>query len=61
MGRYIFAMDLTKFLMEGMALGQIGKDKEKHIRRLLDYLTDRLEKIFEEEGSSAIGRHSANG
>jgi AcrR family transcriptional regulator len=57
--RYMLAMDLTKFLMEGMAVGQIGKDKEKRISRLLDYLTDRLEEIFEEDESSAIGRHSS--
>ncbi len=57
--RYLLAMDVTKFLMEGMAVGQIGRDREKRINRLLDYLSDRLEEIFEEDNTSAIGRHSS--
>jgi AcrR family transcriptional regulator len=57
--RYELAMDLNKFLLEGMAVAQIGKDKEKRISRLLDYLTDRLEEIFQEDETSAIGRHSS--
>lgn len=56
--RYLLAMDLTKFLMEGMAVGQIGNDRDARIKRLLDYLSDRLEEIFDESGASAIGRHS---
>ena len=57
--RYELAMDLNKFLLEGMAVAQIGKDKDKRISRLLDYLTDRLEEIFQEDETSAIGRHSS--
>lgn len=55
---YLLAMDLTKFLMEGMAFGQIAKDRDLRIKRLLDYLSDRLEEIFEESGPNAISRHS---
>lgn len=57
---YLLAMDVTKFLMEGMAVGQIASDREQRIRRLLDYLGDRLEEIFEEGEASAISRHSKN-
>lgn len=56
--RFLLAMDLTKFLMEGMAVGQIAQDRDVRINRLLDYLSDRLEEIFVEEGSTAITRHS---
>ncbi|GMG88404.1 TetR/AcrR family transcriptional regulator [Biformimicrobium ophioploci] len=56
---YLLAMDITKFLMEGMAVGQWGRDKDKRVNRLLDYLGDRLEEIFSDEGPSAIARHSA--
>jgi AcrR family transcriptional regulator len=56
--RYLLAMDLTKFLMEGMAVGQIGEDRDKRINRLLDYLSDRLEEIFAESGPTAISRHT---
>ncbi len=53
------AMDITKFLMEGMAVSQIVGQREKRIQRMIDYLGDRLEEIFhadDEEG--AIHRHS---
>jgi AcrR family transcriptional regulator len=59
--RFLLAMDVTKFMMEGMAVGQLVVNREKRIARLLDYLTDRLEEIFEEGESGAIGRHSAKG
>ncbi|MEH6588645.1 MAG: TetR/AcrR family transcriptional regulator [Halioglobus sp.] len=55
--RYLLAMDLTKFLMEGMAVGQIGQDRDLRINRLLDYLADRLEEIFTESGSTAMSRN----
>jgi AcrR family transcriptional regulator len=55
---YLLAMDLTKFLMEGMAVGQIATDRERRIRRLLDYLGDRLEEIFAVGGATAINRHT---
>ena len=51
-------MDVTKFMMEGMAAGQLVANREERVRRLLDYLADRLEEIFEEGESGAIGRHS---
>jgi len=57
---YLLAMDLTKFLMEGMAVGHIGKNKPERVKRLIDYLADRLEEIFEGSGPTAISRHSAN-
>jgi len=57
--RYLLAMDVTKFMMEGMAVGQLTVDRKERIPVLLDYLSDRLEEIFKEGESSAIGRHSA--
>jgi AcrR family transcriptional regulator len=58
--RFSLAMDVTKFMMEGMASGQLMTHREERVKRLLSYLADRLEEIFDEgEGSSAIGRHSA--
>ena len=57
---YLLAMDLTKFMMEGMAFGQIGKNREQRIQRLLDYLSDRLEEIFQEGANTAISRHSTS-
>lgn len=57
---YLLAMDLTKFIMEGMAVGHIGKDKPARVKRLIDYLADRLEEIFEGKGPNAISRHSTN-
>ncbi len=56
--RFLLAMDVTKFLMEGMAVGQMVTNREERVTRLMNYLGDRLEEIFEEGGSSAIGRHS---
>jgi len=56
--RFLLAMDVTKFMMEGMAAGELVTDEEERISRLLDYLADRLEEIFEEGEDSAIARHS---
>jgi AcrR family transcriptional regulator len=56
---YELAMDITKFLMEGMAVSQIVSQREKRVNRMMDYLGDRLEEIFhagDDEG--AIHRHS---
>jgi AcrR family transcriptional regulator len=56
---YELAMDITKFLMEGMAVSQIVSQREKRVNRMIDYLGDRLEEIFhagDDEG--AIHRHS---
>lgn len=59
--RFLLAMDVTKFMMEGMAAGQLMTHREARVKRLLSYLSDRLEEIFEEgEGSTAIGRHSSD-
>ena len=52
-------MDVTKFMMEGMARGQLTRESKKRIPLLLDYLADRLEEIFKEGDSTAIGRHSS--
>ena len=56
--RFLLAMDVTKFMMEGMAAGELVTDEEERISRLLDYLADRLEEIFEDGEDSAIARHS---
>ena len=58
--RFALAMDVTKFMMEGMAADHLAVNRKARIRRLLNYLTDRMEEIFEEEEGSAIGRHSAS-
>ena len=58
--RFLLAMDVTKFLMEGMAAGQLMTNREQRVKRLLSYLADRLEEIFEEGESTAMGRHSAS-
>jgi AcrR family transcriptional regulator len=57
--RFLLAMDVTKFMMEGMAAGQLMTNRDERVKRLLSYLSDRLEEIFEEGEGSAIGRHSA--
>lgn len=56
--RFLLAMDVTKFMMEGMAAGQMMTNRDQRVSRLLNYLADRLEEIFEEGEGSAIGRHS---
>jgi len=56
---YLLAMDVTKFLMEGMAVGQWGQDRDQRVNRLPDYLADRLEEIFTDTGSTAISQHSS--
>jgi AcrR family transcriptional regulator len=58
--RFLLAMDVTKCMMEGMAAGQLMTNRDERVKRLLNYLADRLEEIFEEGEGSAIGRHSAN-
>ncbi len=56
--RYLLAMDVTRFMMEGMAVSQMTVNRTDRIPLLLDYLADRLEEIFKDGDSSAIGRHS---
>ena len=58
---YDLAMDITKFLMEGMAVSQIIGQKEKRVKRMIDYLGDRLEEIFhaDDDNKGAIHRHSS--
>lgn len=58
--RFLLAMDVTKFMMEGMASSQLMTDREERVTRLLGYLADRLEEIFQEDEGSAIGRHSTD-
>ena len=56
---YELAMDITKFLMEGMAVSQIVSQKEERVSRMIDYLGDRLDEIFHAgEDKGAIHRHS---
>jgi len=53
------AMDITKFVMEGMAVSQIVSQKEKRVQRMIEYLGDRLEEIFHSgDEDAAIHRHS---
>ncbi len=50
--KYFLAMDLVKCLMEGMAVGHFGNQREVRIARLLDYLADQLEEIFQEDSGT---------
>ena len=53
------AMDLTQFLMEGMAVSPIVTRRRERVKRILDYLGDRLEEIFHEgDDDAAISRHA---
>ncbi|MGK0500705.1 MAG: AcrR family transcriptional regulator [Oceanicoccus sp.] len=57
---FLLAMDVTKFMMEGMAVGQLVKDRDQRINLLLDYLADRLEEIFADSSdASAANRFSS--
>ncbi len=60
---YAMAMDITKFLMEGMAVSQIVSQKDQRVDRMINYLGDRLEEIFHEGDAAggAIHRHSCGG
>ena len=58
--RFTLAMDVTKCLMEGMAAAQLMTNRDARVKRLLNYLTDRMEEIFEEGEASAIGRHTTS-
>ncbi len=56
---YSLAFDLTQSLMEGMALSPIAKNRKKRVKRVLNYLGDRLEEIFHEgDENAAIQRHA---
>lgn len=56
---YHLAMDISQFLMEGMAVSQIVTQRDERVQRLLAYLGDRLEEIFHEgEEGAAIHRHA---
>ena len=44
--------------MEGMAASRLMTDRTARVKRLTNYLADRLEEIFEEGDSSAVGRHT---
>lgn len=56
--RFLLAMDLTKSMMEGMAVSMMVSSNKERTKRMLDYLADRLEEIFQEAGPSVIGRHA---
>jgi len=58
--RYLLAMDVSKFMMEGMAASQLMSDREQRVNRMINYLADRLEEIFQEGEGTAIGRHSGD-
>ena len=55
---YLLAMDVAKFMMEGMAISQMTSQQQERVDRMINYLADRMEEIFEEGASSAISRHS---
>lgn len=56
---YNLAMDITQFLMEGMAVSPIVTKRRERVKRILDYLGDRLEEIFHEgDDDAAISRHA---
>lgn len=56
---YNLAMDITQFLMEGMAVSPIATKRRERVKRILDYLGDRLEEIFHEgDDDAAISRHA---
>lgn len=58
--RFELAMDVSRFMMEGMAVGELVVNREQRIKKLMDYLADRLDEIFEDgEASSAVSRHIA--
>ncbi|MGB1141391.1 MAG: TetR/AcrR family transcriptional regulator [Halioglobus sp.] len=58
--RYLLAMDVSKFMMEGMAASRLMSDRDARVKRLIGYLADRLEEIFQEGEGSAIDRHTAD-
>ncbi|MEM1113958.1 MAG: helix-turn-helix domain-containing protein [Pseudomonadota bacterium] len=56
---YSLAMDITQFVMEGMAVSPIATNRQQRVKRILDYLGDRLEEIFHEgDDDAAIARHA---
>jgi AcrR family transcriptional regulator len=56
---FLLAMDVSQFLMEGMAVSQIVNQRDERVNRVLDYLGDRLEEIFHEgDQDAAINRHA---
>ncbi len=59
---YDLAMDISRFLMQGMAVSQIVTRKDERVERMIHYLSDRLEEIFHEgDEVGAIHRHSSRG
>ncbi|MCX2980132.1 TetR/AcrR family transcriptional regulator [Halieaceae bacterium IMCC14734] len=57
---YELAMDISQFLMQGMAVSQIVSQKDARVSRMIDYLSDRLEEIFHAgDQDAAIHRHSS--
>tara|TARA_R110002072_G_scaffold201583_1_gene359310 strand:+ start:510 stop:1205 length:696 start_codon:yes stop_codon:yes gene_type:complete len=56
--RFLLAMDVTKFMMEGLASSRLMTNRAARVKRMKNYLADRLEEIFEEGESTAFGRHT---
>lgn len=51
--RLFLVVDTTKFLIEGMALGQIVSNRDARIQSQLDYIVDRIDQIFKEDMAAA--------
>jgi AcrR family transcriptional regulator len=54
--QFALAMDLTKFLMEGMAVGQMAEDRKARIARVLDSHAERLLQLFEQGRPESLPR-----
>lgn len=55
---YELALDISRFMMEGMAVSEMVRPGENRPERMVSYLGDRLEEIFHEgEDKGAIHRH----
>ncbi|MGK0440758.1 MAG: AcrR family transcriptional regulator [Pseudohongiellaceae bacterium] len=55
--RLYFAIDTSKFLMEGMALGQVVTNREQRVERQLDYLAIHVEEILNDDGTTEISKY----
>ncbi len=54
---YELALDISRFMMEGMAIAAMVRNDDAHSKRMLDYLGDRLEEIFHQGDGAAIHKH----
>lgn len=55
--RLLFAIDTAKFMMEGMANGQVVTNRDARIERQLDYLAICVEDIFNDDGTTEISKY----